>query len=151
MTKYILLYNYFGGEYDRDNLRVLKLLIPDLAIKPFQIVDGEIESGKSIWIPEDKYLIAWTIWNYEDLMDHMRTGNPEYTTVESGIEWFEIRRNNDLYVWIDGVPEVNPVDIKRLYKQYVDAMQLLEEMRDKMTFDEFGTYIDILENNGIAI
>lgn len=152
MTKYILLYNYFGDEEEYNNLKVLEWLIPDLKVRPFQIIRREKESGKSIWIPEEKYLMAWTIWNYEDLMGYVETGDDcYYETIERGLEWYKIHAEDDIYVWFDDGQPQKEVDIERLYQQYIDAMKLLEEMQDKMSFDEFGKYIDILENNGIKI
>ena len=38
MTKYILLYNYWDDEKERDLLRVLQELMPDIEVKPFQII-----------------------------------------------------------------------------------------------------------------
>lgn len=152
MTKYILLYNYFGDEEECNLLRVLQELMPDVEVRPFQIIGREIESGKSIWVPEEKYLMAWTIWNYYDLIEYIHTGDGcRYETIEKGLEWFESRRNNELFVWRKDDKDEKQITLEKLYKQYTDAMKLLEEIQDKMTFDEFGRYLDILENNGIEI
>lgn len=153
MNKYIFLYNHFNDEEDTNNLRMLKLLMPDVVVKPFHIIKGEIESGKSIWVPEEKYLMAWTIYNYDDLMEYMRTGHDDlYATIESGLDWYETHRNNDLYVWYKDSDSSEKEDkLKQLYGQYTKAMQLLEKIQDKMSLDEFGEYIDILENNGIKL
>lgn len=152
MTKYILLYNYWDDGDERDLLRVLQELMPDVEVRPFQIIGREIESGKSIWVPEEKYLMAWTIWNYYDLIEYMHTGDDNrHSTIEEGLEWFESHRNDELFVWYKDGKDEKQITLEKLYKQYTDAMKLLEEIQDKMSLDEFSKYIDILENNGIEI
>lgn len=152
MTKYILLYNYFGDEEERNLLRALQELMPDVEVRPFQIISREIESGKSIWVPEEKYLMAWTIWNCYDLIEYMHTGDDStYETIENGLGWFESHRNDELFVWRKDNKDEKQITLEKLYKQYTDAMKLLEEIQDKMSLNEFSKYIDILENNGIEI
>ena len=153
MTKYIFLYNYWGDTQDeRDSFRMSKYLIPDMVVKPFQIIGREIEEGQSIWIPEAQYLIAWTIWNHNDLMEYMRTGDDDtYTLAEDGVEWYNMHKHDELYVWFKDDTSNDEDNLKRLYEQYIKAMKLLEVVQDKMTLDEFGEYVDILENNGIQI
>jgi hypothetical protein len=150
--KYILLYNYWGDEDERDLLRVLQELMPDIEVRPFQIIGREIVSGKSIWVPEEKYLMAWTIWHYYGLTEYIHTDDDyRYETIEDGLKWFESHRNDELFVWHKDGKDEKQIILEKLYKQYTDAMKLLEMVQDKMSFDEFSKYVDILENNGIEI
>ncbi len=150
MTKYIFLYNYLEGEYDRKILERIKKLIPEIVVKPFAIIGGEIISGKSIWVPEHKYLIAWTLWNYDDLIKGIQEEG-DYPTVDEGLEWYENHRNKDIYVWMNHDSEGSEADFKKMYRLYIKAMQLLEELQDKMTFEEFSKYMDILEYDDVEM
>jgi hypothetical protein len=107
--KYVFLYNLFDDDLDdelnyfeKQMVEDIKKVIPEALIldesrftypqeaKKYGFKD-EITEGKSIWIPEDKYMIAWVIANYDNLMRNDMT-------LEEGFEWFETHRNNPFFV-----------------------------------------------------
>lgn len=103
-TKYVFLYNIYPIEYTHDEVNKNKILkaIPETIVLNEQRVMGKIINegdGESIWIPEEKYLIGWTLANYEDLLDISFIGNLGYeVTSDCGVEWFNEHKDDEFYV-----------------------------------------------------
>ncbi len=95
--KYIMLYNVeLESEYDYQKTKEITTAIPQAIIQPFCIYRGEIHGGvdyNSIWIPEDTFLIAWTMFNYELLLD------PEEwdTRITDAFDLLERHQKNEVY------------------------------------------------------
>jgi hypothetical protein len=106
--KYVFLYNLIGEDYEYEDLLVEKIyrVVPEMKILDecrynVEINGSRIGEGRSIWVPEDKYLIAWTVANYEDLLgiNLLNFNHQEYKiTADDGVEWFENHRNDDFYI-----------------------------------------------------
>lgn len=102
--KYIMLYNLDDDLYSMQMVNKIQKAIPTAKILNFSLFQEGTEidhDGKSIWIPEQYYMIALTIVNYEDLLDiGFYDWEPE-TTIDDLVEWFEMHKNNDNYIKYD--------------------------------------------------
>lgn len=106
--KYVFLYNLIGEDYEYEDFLVEKIyrVVPEMKILDecrynVEINGSRIGESRSIWVPEDKYLIAWTVANYEDLLgiNLLNFNHQEYKiTADDGVEWFENHRNDDFYI-----------------------------------------------------
>lgn len=101
-VKYILLYNLGEDNIadERNKNKVLKA-IPEAKIIPEQVMMGKSHEGDSLWIPEDKFLIGWTIFNYEGLLRITFDDWESEVVADDGVEWFERHRNTESLVrWL---------------------------------------------------
>ena len=82
----------------------IKKVIPSTKILDFSLFQkgNEIDyNNRSIWIPEQYYMIALTIANYEDLLNiGFYDWEPE-TKVDDLVKWFEMHKNNEKYIKYD--------------------------------------------------
>lgn len=105
-TKYMFLYNIDEDYICSDEVMVnkLKIAIPETKVLNFSLCKKDFDSeeifqepGKSIWVPADKYLIAWTICNYEYLLSISFTESDGNMSVDDGLEWWNMH-NKEQYI-----------------------------------------------------
>lgn len=101
MKKYIFLFNV--DDEDENIIETLKKIVPELKIKPFAIMHHKICEGNSIWVPEDKYLLAWFAYSYaysyKLILNRLQIEG--INGIEEGIKWYNRHVNDDLYVCIE--------------------------------------------------
>lgn len=71
------------------------------AIPETKILQGSYYQGahhpdelSSLWVPEDKFLIAWTIANY----DYLVNDDEFQISANEAFIWLEERKNNPIYI-----------------------------------------------------
>jgi hypothetical protein len=97
MTKYLMLYNIDTENYLHEEEMVNKILkaIPEAKIIDKSYMCGEeINEGRSLWIPEEKFLIAWTIANYQELLGIEFYDHDDDTTSDNGLECLMNRQSD---------------------------------------------------------
>lgn len=99
--KYIFLYNIDSqpDDFELSMVANLKRVMPELIIRPFSIIKGKRCNGASIWVPQEKYLMAWTICNYNLLLGLPFADNNLKVTLDDGLEWYNRHISNDIYIW----------------------------------------------------
>lgn len=102
MQKYIFLYNINTDYESYDEIiknKILKAIPEAVILKGNYMMNKVFPEGESIWVPEEKYLIAWTIVNYKELLDISFINNLEgEVNSDDGVKWFNMHKDDEFYV-----------------------------------------------------
>jgi len=102
MKKYIFLFNIDEDIEDvsKEYEDAAKFLGDECAIVDYTLYDREHPkkySGKSIWVTEDYYLLAWSLVNYEYLRTNQEEGYEHEFKLDRAIKWLDMHLDNPIY------------------------------------------------------